>query len=266
MIEVLFDDSEAGGMKMATNRLAGGSKEVVCLNYMLDIGDISQDACSDYRAKLKYSLYMNHEWLKEDSADCELWTDGWEQMQRLKKHLAAGKKIRVWYSGSPYSICGFYHLCAILENYSNKIYVVKLPEYKRIGKTMIVHKSWGEVDPVYYQEYLAEERQITKTEICHFAECWKKLQKENGHLRAVVNGEVLSVPRNFYDHLIMNKVEKDPKTVARVIGDVIVDYWLGVSPVWYEYRINELIRQGEIEIVKDDLEVSGRRLVRKAQK
>ena len=53
MIEVLFGESEAGTMREIKRRgQSGGRAEVICLGFMLDIGDIRESADSQYRKDL----------------------------------------------------------------------------------------------------------------------------------------------------------------------------------------------------------------------
>ena len=177
MIEVLFGDSEAGSMKVAKNTIItskidgptsvwiGGKKkpperencgwiegtteEVICLGFLLDIGDIREDVGSEYRKHLIYSMYVQEQWGRDEEMNAEIMTlcDRYcSEMERLRTYLADGATIRVWYSDAPYSRCGFYHLCANLQKCRNEISAVKLPEYKvRSDNSIISYKNWGEV-------------------------------------------------------------------------------------------------------------------------
>lgn len=90
MIEVLFGESEAGAMKAAKNKVVsivsdgptaafcagkrkpllrenagwieGTSDEVICLAFMLDIGEINQDVGGEYRKELIYSMLNQGQW------------------------------------------------------------------------------------------------------------------------------------------------------------------------------------------------------------
>ncbi len=90
MIELLFGESEAASMKAAKNKIVAGTvngpvsvwmagkkmppkrpftgwvegtaDEVVCLGFMLDIGDIKEPADSFYRKKLIDSMYAQDQW------------------------------------------------------------------------------------------------------------------------------------------------------------------------------------------------------------
>lgn len=90
MIEILFGESEAASMKAAKNKIVigavngstsvfmagkkapppkpftgwieGTAEEVICLGFMLDIGDIKEPADGVYRKELLYSMYAQNQW------------------------------------------------------------------------------------------------------------------------------------------------------------------------------------------------------------
>jgi hypothetical protein len=55
MIEILFGDSEAASMKAAKRK--ENPEEVICLNLMLDIGNLEESVDSPYRKELIYSMW-----------------------------------------------------------------------------------------------------------------------------------------------------------------------------------------------------------------
>ena len=157
MIEVLFGESEAASMKAAktkvilghasgptsvwksgkktpperpfTGWVEGTVEEVICLGFMLDIGNIKEAVDSQYRKHLIYSMYAQNQYGKNPEIDEELKLTGevyTNELLRLRKYLEDGEIIRIWYSDAPYSRCGFYSLCQMLKNYKNEIHVVKL--------------------------------------------------------------------------------------------------------------------------------------------
>lgn len=138
MIEVLFAESEAASMRAAKSTviyskidgptsvfiagkkkppekehsgwLEGNAGDVVCFVYRLDIGNIQEDIEGHYRKNLIFSL-LN----MENEKETQDYADSYMQMQKLKICLEAGESIRIWYSDAPYSRCGLYHLCNILN-------------------------------------------------------------------------------------------------------------------------------------------------------
>lgn len=271
MIEILFGESEAASMKAAKNKVVigtvngpvavwtagkkkppkkpfagwieGTSEEVICLGFMLDVGDIKEPADSSYRKELIRSLYDQNQWYQEWYHD--------EELRRLRRFLEDGESVRIWYSDAPYSRCGFYHLCQILRKYENEICVVKLPEYIIRENCITVYKNWGEVSAEEFAGFLYEEKKLSRNEIRMFANEWSELASDNSPLRGVINGKVEGVPEDFYDFLIWKRITRKPVKQARLIGDILGYYRLGIGDWWYAKRIEHYIRQGKIRVVED---------------
>lgn len=283
MIEVLFGESEAGAMKVAKNTIIigrvdgptavwtagkkkppekencgwieGTAEEVICLGFLLDVGDIREDAGSEYRKNLICSMYVQEQWGKDEEMNGEIMQlhDRYcTELERLRAYLAEGEPIRIWYSDAPYSRCGFCHLCAGLQKYQNAISVVKLPEYKvRPDASIVSYTNWGEVAAEEFAGFLTCEQKLSKEEIRMNAILWKGLQEDNSPLRAVVNGKLVGVAEDFYDFLIWKRITRKPIREARLIGDILGHNQLGVGDWWYAKRIDYYIQTGKIRIVED---------------
>lgn len=274
MIEVLFAESEAASMKVAKSTviysktdgptsvfIAGKKKpsekkhsgwiegtrdEVVCLGYMLDIGDIQKDFESQYRKDLIFSL-LN----QEISGEEKNYIDSNMQMQQLKEHLEAGEAIRIWYSDAPYSRCGLYHLCSILKQYENEIHLVELPEHVVRGKTITLYKNWSEVAAEEFAGFLSGERLVSKEEIRMYAILWSEMMEDNSPLRAMVNGKMIGVPEDFYDFMIFKRLTTKPIKECRLIGDIIGCNQVSIGDWWYANRIQHFIDTGAIKVLED---------------
>ncbi|HJC74583.1 MAG TPA: DUF1835 domain-containing protein [Candidatus Mediterraneibacter faecavium] len=256
MIEVLFGESEAGTMREIKRRgQSGGRAEVICLGFMLDIGDIRESADSQYRKDLIYSMYMQDQWGSDEklSRECQKPGDIYSnELKRLCEFLEKGEPVRIWYSNAPYSVCGFCHLCSILQNYENEIFAVKLPEYEvRQDHTIVSSSHWGEAAPEVFIRCLSYEKRLSKLELKMYAWNWAELQEDNSPLRAVINGKVLGVPEDFYDFLIWKRITEKPEKEARLIGDIMGNNPIGIGDWWYARRIDWMIGQGKIKIVED---------------
>lgn len=282
MIEVLFAESEAASMKTAKSTVvsiktdgptavwSAGKKtppkreragwievtadEVICLGFMLDIGDIMEPIDSVYRKNLIYSLYAQDQWEQDSSYDEELrkLSDAYAaEIKRLKHFLKDGEAIRIWYSDAPYSLCGFYHLCSILSQYENPVCAVKLPPFRFCDRLVISYTNWGEVAAEEFSGFLQYETQLSKEELRHYRFLWNELKEENSPLRAVLNGRVVSVPEDFYDFLIWKELSEKPQKEARLIGDILGKHPLGIGDWWYAKRIDNFIAQGKIRVVQD---------------
>ena len=105
MIEVLFGESEACSMNTAKNKIVigkvngpvsvwmagkktppprpfagwieGTPEEVICLGFMMDIGNIREPMDSSYRKKLIYSMYAQNQWEQDEETEEELKNAGY---------------------------------------------------------------------------------------------------------------------------------------------------------------------------------------------
>lgn len=282
MIEVLFGESEAASMKAAKSMkivgyvngptsvlvtgketppertfagwVEGTSEDVVCLGFILDIGNIKEPIDSPYRKNLIYSMYAQNQYVKNPEIDQELKLTGevyLNELLRLKEYLENGETIRVWYSDTPYSICGFYSLCQILQKYKNEIHIVKLPEYMVRKTSIISYRNWGEVSAEEFAEFLTYESVLTKEEVRMYAQLWTELTEDNSPLRAMINGKVTGVSEDFYDFLIWKRLTRKPIKEARLIGDILGCFQIGMGDWWFARRIEHFIQQDKIKVIND---------------
>lgn len=289
MIEVLFGESEAGAMKAAKSTvlisktdgptsvwlagkkkppikssegwIEGTAKQVICLGFMLDVGDIKEKINSQYRKDLICSMYSFGNRDKDPLMDAKLQKAAAlyvNELDRLRSYLKNGETIRVWYCDAPYSKCGFYHLCSILKTFDNDIRTVKLPEYIVKTDSIVSYQSWGEVAAEEFAGFLPREKALSRAEIFLYSTLWDQLKEDNSFLRTVINGKVIGVPDNYYDFLIFKRLTKQPVTEARLIGSILGYYQIGIGDWWYAKRINHLIEQGKIKVVQDSEKLYGR--------
>lgn len=246
MIEVLFGESEAGSMKVAKNTVVisktdgptsvwvagkkkvperedsgwieGTSSEVICMGFLLDIGDIKEKADSRYRKDLIYSMYAQGQWGKDAEMDeelSELWGCYCNELNRLKDYLEDGEPIRVWYSDAPYSLCGLYYCCSIFQSYKNEIQVVKLPKYKVRSNCIVNYQNWSEIAAEQFAGFLPSAKSLTREEIQMYAMLWSELKE------------------------------------ARLIGDILGRNQISIGDWWYAKRIDYFIEQKKINVIED---------------
>ena len=282
MIEILFGESEACAMKAAKNKVViasvngpasvwmagkktpppkpfsgwieGTSEEVICLGFMMDIGNIKESMDSSYRRELIYSMYAQNQWGQDEELEEELKNVGdvyIKELKRLKNYLDLGESVRIWYSDAPYSRCGLYSLCQMLKDYEIAISVVKLPEYVVREKETTIYQSWCEVSAEEFAGFLQYEKELSREELRLYSSLWSELKEDNSPLRAVVNGMVTGVPQDFYDFLIWKRITEKPEKEARLIGDILGKYPVNIGDWWYAKRINDFIAQGKIRVVQD---------------
>ena len=214
MIEVLFGESEAASMKMAKGRrtvvggagkaengsgtwIGGHPRQVICLGFMLDIGDIKEPVDGRYRRELIRAMYGQEQWGKqgEGAGEPEAAADPYTaELERLAEYIGQGEPVRIWYSDSPYSRCGFYFLCGWLKPRQADVRVVKLPEYVQCANVIRRYQNWGEIGPEEFAGFLSGECRLSHEEQSMYANAWSRLVEDNSPLRAVINGKMTGVP------------------------------------------------------------------------
>jgi len=281
MLEVVFSDSTKGSMKIAKNydeksmivggavgyigkkppkaelkkhfegqAVGGDSQDVVYIGFALDIGDISGEFDGIERQNVFQKVWGRFDF--DDNEQEQFFYNQRKDMEKLLSAAANGTPIRIWKSNTPYSTCGFYFICNVLRNIDCQLSVVSLPEYKQVSENEIVsYSDWGQIEPGKFYQFLPLERQLSQSEKIMFSTRWFGLVRENAPLRAVVNGKLISVPEDYYDHIITKNIPDDDFLMARLIGKIMGNYELGVSDSWYGLRIDKMIEDNKLAIVEN---------------
>ena len=213
---------------------------MACFPLNLSMGDISAPF-SEERAEYLQSTVMvggpNFSRIGE-----ELMETARRSLERVR---AAREPVRIWTSRTPDEFCGFCHILTELPKDAD-IRVVELPEYEVFGKEIRTYSGWGELGPYELGRFQRLERPLSTTERRYFSMLWRTMQQENSPLRAMVNGQLLSVGADFYDGIILREVEKQPREFheGRLIGEILGRYQLGLGDSIIALRIEEFISRG----------------------
>lgn len=173
-----------------------------------------------------------------------------KDLERIRKKLAEGEILRVWYSQMPDEMCGFYWLMHQLRDIKDaSILAVKMPQYEnKDDNTIITHNGWGDIAPEDWGRFAKYTVPVLDAERRFAANKWVDLEKENAPLRAVLNGTLHSVSIDIYDRFIRREIEKQPVEFneAMVIGNVLGRYQLGISDGFIHSRIENMVENGEL--------------------
>lgn len=254
MVEVVFGASEADSLKMS--RLTGREEEIICLDLGLDVGEIRNLDDESKRSNALKTLFCDG-----TKAGERIWKEYEERISRygampekLRKHAAEGKPVRIWYGRAPYEVCGYYYTCYLLNDLTDQISAVKLPDVLFLHETNMPYEvlMMGEIVYEEFPSLLAYEKPLNEWEIHIGAMHWERLMQENAVLRASVNGKVMSVQESFYDFMIEKALTEKPKKESEILGMVLGEYGVGIRDGWLAHRIEVEIRKETIRIVKDD--------------
>lgn len=281
MIEVVFNDSMKGSLKSAMNYnsekmlngpfafvgekpseeelkkqfegkpIGGSTADVIQFGFIMDIGSLSEDLYDETRIDLFKSTYIHFEddaEVKEGQARSYFGKLN-RDLATLNQGIIEGKAIRVWLSDSPHERCAYYALCHYLRHQDVELVVVEPPGVvTEDDNKMTVYKSWNEIEPGKLYKYLDCERKISTVEKVSNGNQWVSLIEENGDLRSIVCGQLMTVPIDFYDHLIYKYLTYEPKLMGRVIGELMGKNPIGVIDSWFADRIKHFIDLGHVKV------------------
>lgn len=245
--------------------MEGSPRNVHCLGLGLSLGDISGDPLGEARAAFLRGMIAIPGAEYDEAAR--------EQMERYRssrdeilRRASEGEPIRLWYSNAPDEMCGFYHALSILPLGSD-IRAIRLPEYTESGDTLSSASGWGEILPNKFADYLKYQEKIRENIHRMFRFRWHRLVEENAPVRAVINGKLASAGEELYDFYILRELESraDVFHEARLIGDILGKYQLGISDWFIHRRIGHFEAEGRLEAVEQapDSEPGYRRYLKK---
>ena len=247
-MEIVFGRSAYGSLRVAAAENPGLGR-VMCFNGGWSMGDIRGSGLGPEReAGLKKLLAPFPEELARSLAGLE------EDRVTLEQLLASKEPVRIWYSEAPEELCGLCWLLTRLDG-ERKLSAVRLPEAAARGNSLVRHRCWGEVLPEEFGEFLTLERPVTPAMVLAARVTWQDLQEENARLRAVISGDLHSVPDSFYDFFLERELERIPEEdefrEAVLIGDVLGRYHLGIGDIWIGLRVEELLGRGRLRVTRE---------------
>lgn len=225
--------------------MEGTAQDVVWFPLNLSMGDIS-DPFSDKRAEYLQSTVL--------IGGPEFADIGLELMETARKSreriLSPAEPVRIWTSRNPDELCGFCHILTCLPE-SADIRVVELPSSEVIGDELRTYSGWGDIEPTDLGLFQAMERPLTATERRDLTTLWRKLQEENGPLRAVVGGKLRTVKADHYDEVFLRELYLQPEEFheARFIGEILGKYPIGIRDSLIALRVEVWIAQGIVSPV-----------------
>ena len=189
--------------------MGGNPEDVYGFALALSVGDISESIPDEKRRKVLDFLYSIYPVDDGPSLTAEL-MKATEVLKQVCDRISAGERARIWYSNQPDELCGMYWFITRLNELSfdsEQISLVKLPEWK-LDETGDIrqNQSWGAVAPGEWSRYISLARTVSSRFIQSCAIHWQSLQQENAPLRAVLNGQLVSMPETLYDDFIIREI------------------------------------------------------------
>ena len=280
MIEAVFSDSAGGSLKMAQ---AIGTSALLGVTHAVTIhgGPTPEDIAEVQR----HAAARQHRWasavplggtpgdvfafgLGLSTGDLSRIPDP-AGLEELQKRFTAGEPLRMWYSDQPDERCGFYWLLDRLSDCHGTISCIKLPDFTCTDHVLVHWTGCGEVAPEEWYGLLSLETSLPDAQRRYYVAVWQALVQENAPLRAVVNGELRSVPESLYDSCIFRELAAAEVEFyeAAVIGNVLGRDQLRISDLFIHTRIEKMVRSGALEaLTQPEDGCPYRRSLRKTEK
>ena len=249
-----FEARERASWEKATP-MGGNPADVYGFALYLSIGDISEEKPAEKRQNVLHDLFdIFPDTDDTEPVDLSLMQQAKNSLQEVLSHSAAGEPIRTWYSNQPDEACGLCWFMAQLEALEQPygdVFLVKLPETRQTEQGILRYTGCGELAPEEWMQYVPLQQQASPVFCQACAQKWHTLQRENAPLRAVLNGQLVSVPETIYDSFIRQVIaeQEDIFHEAMVIGTILGRYQLGIGDAWIASRIEQMISDGLLEPV-----------------
>ena len=170
-------------------------------------------------------------------------------LRRLADAREGGEPVRVWFFPcDPNDLCALYFLCDFFRDAKTQLSIVELPVYEERDSVRIEYRGACDMPPERLGAAAKETRLLSSIERRTYAARWRELCGENAPLRAFVNGQVLSVPADFYDFVIRRCLPSGEFVLAQALGKALNNLpCVGDRPLYL--RLKEMEARGEITLV-----------------
>ena len=240
--------------------LEGRSSDVYAIALGLSIGDIAGDEFSAERLQHIPDIVPPRPGFDMDAYLQQKHQRFRDMMDHAMERLAAGESVRIWYSHSAGEYCGLLWFCWKMRTAGvplDHVYTVKLPDwyYDESEETVFTYSGWGGVETARIGHMAKSTQLLPKQFVLKCAADWEALRRENSPLRAVVSGQLISVPEDFYDHLLRKEMErlateKEVFGVGQLIGPVM-NYQIGIWDSWLACRVRKMIDDGILKVIEE---------------
>lgn len=278
MIELAFGESAAGALKLAKSMkhgeplnastaviggtskeqrevskprywsgitMGGSPKDVAALTLALDIGDISDMDTGMNACKKSLDELFAH----FPGASDGIWKTNQHTLTRLQDAKATLEPVRMWICVSnPAELCGLYFVCHLMVDAPVPLSVVRVPEQIEKDNSIISYRNTGEIIPEVLGALTKYEMLISDLQRRVYANIWSDLMRGNAPLRAVINGNLIGVPEDFYDFALRANMPDGKFKVAQLIGKTLGQI-PGVGDQWLFLRIQAMLQTGELILV-----------------
>ncbi len=169
----------------------------------------------------------------------------------VEKALENEEPVCFWLSPCVSDVCAYYWLLGYFKPYPDLLHtinIIGLPFLNEKGQ-LFYPNNFSQVPP---KEFIKTKRLLKEVTVSEYeleADEWKRLQEENKWVRIYEGGKkILSKEATHFDTYIKNAVGDEMQKATRVINEVMKKLPQTVSHLFIEYRLRQLLLQGEFTV------------------
>lgn len=262
MVHVFFSEGAAGLMKL--HQKAGripSEDTILVLAFMLDQGDLQEAYDSPYRLDLIYRLYTQNGEIQDTEALKASIQQYVENVDILLKKAAKNEPIRIYMETSPADVSGYIFVCHLLDPYDIGLHLIEVPQVLHNPDYTTFFPSLENILYQHLDYLLSLDKEVPYYDVNYYSMIWESIRNENSALRAIVNGQIMSVSDDIYDVMILNRFEKS-KLEVQAIGEIIGIYQQKLNDYFLADRIQKLIEKDQLTVLEDHEHPYNRLLIR----
>ena len=181
------------------------------------------------------------------------------RLAQVRSIADRGEPLRIWTSHAAEDFCCFCFLMDLLSESPTDLYCVMLPDGVPMPDGSLRRfRATGSLEPRQISALAKDALLIKPRERRFYQGIWRDLMKRPGDLRLVVNGSLLRVPADFLDPLILSCFPDGETPEHLVLHKMMTAYPFQISYCWYIRRIDALIAQGKVLLLRDHEEKAKR--------
>ncbi|MEO2210184.1 DUF3658 domain-containing protein [Paenibacillus amylolyticus] len=262
-IHITFGDSPLSSLKMGMSTLPDQEKRSF---FSMDddyavgpLGDLTHRA----------ALQRRHLWLTERMClnDREAYAlhelESLFELNATIQSFDSKKSIIIWCANNAREKTGLLYVMYLLRNSESPIYLIETSGlYQHLFDRPDVQYDVLHTGEILPEKLLAiwhvcsEQEPLSKQERLQLEQDWLELSVQPGLLRMMENGVIRSLTEDALDEYIMQKVrELTPNwepgkyiRAARIVGEVIGTSSQHINDAFVEYRLRQLVLQGQLEM------------------
>ncbi|MYL48945.1 DUF1835 domain-containing protein [Halobacillus litoralis] len=246
-IHIVFSESTKGSLQLALNQKET-REEVIAFSSMYSIGPIQdldkEEGIGKRKEWLFYHLVMDDEqWV-------HMVEDSLKTIENLRS-IPGGVPITIWAGTNAHEQTGLRFVMHLLKNKPNEMDTVQVTDVLEFP----LHT--GELSPERFVRLLerSQSRPVSVECMKTYLDEWRALSEENANLRVWDKG-IQSTTEDYFDATLIQSLKRlqdesdkeDYMKAARLIGEVLGHSSQVVGDSFFEYRVRELVLQGEFLI------------------